>query len=212
MEELSFPSGWRDRLDEVAGRRREAALVAGLVVVIMSVALATWGRSAPARVAPPAASEPSAPPGSPAATMPLLHVHVAGAVIRPGLYVLAEGARVADAIEAAGGPRKRADLDLLNLAQVVTDGMKVEVLRRGEKSASVTAGDALGEAATNALVSINSADQQALETIPGLGPVKAGAIVRYRDETGPFTAVEQVMEVSGIGPATFEQILPFITL
>lgn len=213
VEEIAIPAGWRERLEKLAGRRRETALIAGLVVVITAVSLAAWGRSAPATVAPPAAAAgPTASVGDVAAT-PVVHVHVAGAVVAPGLYVLPEGARVADAVTAAGGPRRRALLDLLNLAQPLADGMKVEVPRRGDGGIPLpTTPSSVEPGAAGSLVSINSADQQTLEAVPGLGPVKAGAIVRYREEMGPFTALEQVMEVSGIGPATFEQMLPFISL
>lgn len=214
VEEIAITGGWRERLEELAGRRRETGLVAGLVVVITAASLVAWGRSAPTTVAPPSsAAGPTASALPEAAPAPAIHVHVAGAVVAPGLYVLPEGARVSDAVAAAGGPRRRALLDLLNLAQLLTDGMKVDVPRRGEGTDATGAVASSGEASdASPLVSINSADQQTLEAIPGLGPVKAGAIVRYREEVGRFSALEQVMEVSGIGPATFEQMLPFISL
>lgn len=213
VEEIAVPSGWRERLEELAGRRRETALVAGLVVVVTILSLVAWGRSAPATVAPPSSSvTPGSSVTAETASTAVVHVHVAGAVAAPGLYTLPEGARVADAIAAAGGARRRAMLDLLNLAQMLADGMKVDVPRRGDEVAGSVDLSGGSSAAGDPLVNINSADQQALEAVPGLGPVKAGAIVRHREEAGPFTALEQVMEVSGIGPATFEQIRPFISL
>lgn len=214
VEEIAVASGWRERLEELAGRRRDAAAVGGLLLAITGIALVGWGGGAPASVAPSSAATatPAAFATGGDAPAPAVHVHVAGAVVAPGLYVLPAGARVADAIDAAGGARRRADLDLLNLAQVLMDGMKIDVRRRGGDPD--IGGAPAGAPPSNAppLVSINSGDQQALETVPGLGPVKAGAIIRYREESGPFTALEQVMEVSGIGPATFEQIQPFISL
>ncbi|MDQ4024065.1 MAG: helix-hairpin-helix domain-containing protein, partial [Actinomycetota bacterium] len=110
-------------------------------------------------------------------------------------------------IDAAGGATRRADLGLLNLAEPLVDGVKVEVLERGAPATAPPA-----SAATPSAVSLNSADQAALETIPGVGPVTAAAIVAYRDETGPFTSVEQLLEVSGIGPATLESVRPYVTL
>jgi competence protein ComEA len=132
-------------------------------------------------------------------------VHVAGAVRHPGLYRLDAAARVADAIEVAGGPTPRADLDRLNLAERVVDGARIEVPRRG--------GVASAPATTaEPVVSVNSADETQLETIPGIGPVTAAAIVAFRSEIGGFTALEQLLEVDGIGPVTFESIRPYVTL
>jgi competence protein ComEA len=124
---------------------------------------------------------------------------------------------VADAIEAARGPRSSADLDALNLAELLTDAEKVYVPRRGEQvpSASVpgytTSSPAPG-ATPAAVVSINSADQVALEAIPGIGPVKATAILDYRTQIGSFTSIDQLLDVNGIGPATLEAIRPYVTL
>lgn len=125
----------------------------------------------------------------------------------PGLYELPEGSRVADAIEVAGGARRNADLDALNLAQVLTDGMKVDVITKGSNAASI---DASTE--TDALVSINSADATTLETIPGVGPVTAAAIIEYRDRLGGFGAIDDLIEVTGIGPATLEALRPYVSL
>jgi competence protein ComEA len=196
------------------------ATVVGIVVI---VALVLWKRSAPAAiVAPPAEAPASAVPAT-AAPAPVqsspsgaIFVHVAGAVRRPGLYELAPGARVADAIDAANGPLRRADVDALNLAEVLTDGVQVYVVRRGEAPpATSPATDAAAAGATPAapgLVDLNSADQAALETIPGIGPVKAAAILTHRDQIGSFDSVEQLLDVTGIGPATLEAIRPYVSV
>jgi competence protein ComEA len=118
---------------------------------------------------------------------------------------------VADAIEAAGGATRRADLDLLNLAEPLVDGYKVGVLERGAESPAPPSAPA-APGAPGGAVALNSADQAALETIPGIGPVTAAAILAYRDEAGPFSSVEQLLEVSGIGPATLESVRPYVTL
>lgn len=108
---------------------------------------------------------------------------------------------------AAGGARPGADLDALNLAQPVADGMRIEVPSRVAPSSAAPASPT-----SPGLVSVNSADITALETVPGIGPVKAAAIVAYREQAGGFATLEQLMEVSGIGPATFEMIAPYLTL
>ena len=138
-----------------------------------------------------------------------LFVHVAGHVRSPGLYGLAVGARVADAIEAAGGARANADLDAVNLAQIVTDGLKIDVPRRGSAPVPAAASTSPGG---GGVVGINSADQAGLEAIPGIGPVKAAAIMQYRTDNGAFSSLDQLLAVSGIGPATLESIRPYVSL
>jgi competence protein ComEA len=114
---------------------------------------------------------------------------------------------VADAIEAAGGPTRRADLDLLNLAELLIDGMRVEVFQRGETGA-VPSSQSNG----SILVSLNSADQVELELVPGIGPVTAVAIIARREEIGGFSSLEELLEVDGIGPVTLESIKPYMKL
>lgn len=210
MNEVVLPSGPRARLEEIVGRRIDTGIVVVLVATLVVGGLLVWGRKPAAAIAPPAtATAPAVSVGaSPPATE--VYVHVAGAVRKPGLYALPSGGRVADAIEVAGGATQRADLDLLNLAAPLADGMKIEVPTRA--TAAATAAVPATPTTAPAAVSLNSADVQELETIPGVGPVTASAIVAYRDETGPFTSVEQLMEVSGIGPATLESIRPYVTL
>jgi len=209
------PGGLSARLEALGVRRREALVGAAVVVAAVLVALLLTARNAPAVVAPPATAVPPSLPAtgssSAVASTPSasLFVHVAGYVRSPGLYGLPAGARVADAIEAAGGGRAAADLGSVNLAQVVTDGLKIDVPRRG--SIDVPAGTSASPGA-GSMVSINSADQAALEMIPGIGPVKAAAIVQFRVDNGAFSSLEQLLEVSGIGPATLESILPYVSL
>ncbi|MGH2752976.1 MAG: ComEA family DNA-binding protein [Actinomycetota bacterium] len=204
------PAGLTARLEALGIRRRDAIAGAAVVAGIIVVALLLFARDAPAIVAPPAstAAAPS-PGGAPSAAGAPVLVHVAGFVRAPGLYELPTGARVADAIAAAGGARDAGDLDAVNLAQVVTDGLKVEVPRRGAAPAPSASSTA---AAGGGAVSLNSADASVLESIPGIGPVKAAAIVQYRTENGAFTSLDQLLEVSGIGPATLESIRPYVTL
>ena len=137
-------------------------------------------------------------------------MHVAGAVRRPGLYEFPSGARVADAISTAGGPAAGADLSQLNLAELLVDGSKIQVPRRGRAAPAVGAAPSPTPSALT--VDLNSADQAALETIPGVGPVTALAILQHRDEIGGFQSFEQLLDVDGIGPATLEAIRPYVTI
>lgn len=135
-------------------------------------------------------------------------VHVTGAVQRPGVYRLDGGSRVVDAIAAAGGVGAAAELDRLNLAAPLTDGSQIWVPGRGQEQpvivgpvAPASAVAPTGSAAGVVRVPLNTADAAALEQLPGIGPALAAAIVAYRDEHGPFAAVEDLLEVPGIGPA-----------
>jgi competence protein ComEA len=219
MPDIILASTWRDKLEALAGRRRQSALALLVVLGAVVAGVALWSRGAPTTVAPPALSparsSPVGPPGAagPGSAGRTTLVHVAGAVRRPGLYKMASNARVADAVRAAGGPTRRADLDALNLAEPLVDGTKVEVLRRGEVAPpGAGATPALEGAAPAALIPLNSADQAALESIPEVGPVTALAILEYRAEIGAFSSIDQLLEVSGIGPATLEAIRPYVTL
>lgn len=173
-----------------------------IVVAVVASFFVVINRQPQARIAPPASSE------TPGATGGVF-VHVAGHVRRPGLYELPLGARVADAIQAAGGARRGALVDALNLAQVVIDGAKIEVARRqGDAGSPVVA----SEASAPGTISINTASQPDLETIPGIGPVKAGAIIAHREQIGGFQAIEDLLDVTGIGPATLEAIRSYVSL
>jgi competence protein ComEA len=212
VSDIIVPRGPRNRLESIAGRRSQTWGVAAVVVVVALVAVVLWKRTAaPAAViAPPAkASAPPAPAAGKTPHAAAIFVHVAGAVRRPGLYELPLGARVADAIAVAGGAQPKADVDGLNLAEVVADGVQVYVARRGENAIPAPAP---GATPSPAMVDVNTADQAALETIPGIGPVKATAILQYREEIGAFDSVEQLLDVTGIGPATLEAIRPYVSV
>lgn len=128
-------------------------------------------------------------------------VHVAGAVAHPGVVLLEEGARVMEAIQAAGGPLPEADLDALNLAQILQDGQKLLVPRKGE---SVSSGGSEGY--RQGKVNLNTAGQRELEELPGIGPTLARRIIDYRERTGGFRSVDELKKVSGIGQKKFEEI------
>lgn len=214
MAEIIVDGGMRRRLEELVGRRREVRVVALLVLVAGVVALVLWMRGAPANIAPPATSgapfAPSAGTPAPGETV----VHVGGAVKRAGIFELEPGARVADALELAL-PRPNADLDALNLAELVSDGAKIDVPRRGEAVDSAQGIDLSTSTSTEpagAIVNVNTADEALLDTIPEVGPATAQAIIDYRTQIGSFTSVEQLIDVTGIGPATLEAMRPFVTV
>jgi competence protein ComEA len=213
MQDIVLSRGWRDHLDELVPRRHQVVVIALIAAVAVGASLFFSMRSAPAKVAPPAQSSsitapsPSANDASFGSGGGIL-VHVAGAVRKPGLYEFPTGARVADAIASAGGPKPNADLDVLNLAEVLTDGTKLLVANRGMATTpAVTVSSSPGLSVVN----VNTADQVALETIPGIGPVTAAAILDQRARLGSFDSFEQLLEVDGIGPATLESIRSYIT-
>ena len=140
-----------------------------------------------------------------AAAAPVV-VHVAGAVRRPGLYRLRDGARVADAVRRAGGPLARADLGAVNLAAPLADGAQVLVPRRLPAGTATAAGGA-----SPAIVSLATATVEQLDELPGVGPVTAQKIVDYRAEHGPFRSVDDLDAIPGIGPARIEQIRELVT-
>ena len=140
-----------------------------------------------------------------AAPPPPVVVHVVGAVQIPGLYRLAPGKRVADAVARAGGATARADLALINLAAPVSDGQQVVVPARTPPGAA-PAGEAAGGP-----VHLNSATIEQLDTLPGVGPVTAQKIVDYRAEHGPFGSVDDLDAVPGIGPTRIEQLRELVT-
>ena len=148
-----------------------------------------------------------------------MFVHVAGAVVRPGLVHLAGGSRVADAVAAAGGGLPDADLDRLNLAAKVTDGERVAVARIGQP-APVVAGGGTGDGTApgadggspNGPVNLNTATESQLEELPGIGPSFAAAIIAEREKRGGFTSIDQLRDVRGIGEKRFADLKDMVTV
>ncbi|MCP2264211.1 helix-hairpin-helix domain-containing protein [Promicromonospora thailandica] len=171
-------------------------------------ASATGASALPAGTArPPAAEADTA--GGPAQIGADLLVHVVGAVRKPGLVTVPAGARVADALRAAGGPTDAADLTVVNLARTVTDGEQLYVPEPGEAPPGPGTPPAAGPgpgSGTGGAVDINTADAAALEALPGVGPSIAQAIVEWRETNGPFASVDELEDVPGIGPATLDEI------
>ncbi|MBN2148556.1 MAG: ComEA family DNA-binding protein [Anaerolineales bacterium] len=148
----------------------------------------------------------------PPTALPIL-VHVSGAVAEPGLVSLPQGSRVADAINAAGGLLSDAEASAINLAAVLEDGQKLEVPTAQSTSVPSRALEISRiEGDATELVNINSASQDELEALPEIGPITAQAIIAHRQANGPFQTIEEIQEVEGIGPATYEKIKDLITV
>ena len=182
----------------------------------------------------------------PAPTKAPIAVHVIGAVPRPGLYEFAEGARMQDAIDAAGGLLADAKVDSINLAELLQDGQQLVIPYQDGRSVSTTSEDGVdlpstgetdsssgsgpgsdtsspdssssgpdtssGNGSDTELVNINTASLDELNGLPGIGPNLAQRIIDYRDENGPFSTIEDIMNVSGIGTSIFDEIKDLITI
>jgi competence protein ComEA len=204
----------RDRLSSFS-RGELAGLIVVLAVTLGGAGL-WYARSLPKPVtigAPqPSVGAVGAPVGaSPSPSAVAIIVDVAGEVKKPGVYEFTDGQRVIDALNAAGGPKHDANLAALNLAAPLADGSQVLV------PATVAAGTTPGSAGSTTssgttLINVNTADAIQLQELPGIGEVLSGAIVKYREENGPFASVDQLDEVSGIGPATLENIRDLVTV
>lgn len=177
--------------------RRRALVLAAAALVLLVVAGRTLAGAGAASSQPAAALVPER-----AAAAPKLVVHVAGAVRRPGLYRLAEGKRVADAVARAGGATAPADTAAINLAAPLADGMQVVVPSR-------VAG-AAGTAAVGR-VSLSSASVAELDALPGIGPVTAQKIVDHRLAHGGFRSVDDLDAIPGIGPVRVEQLRELVS-
>ncbi len=194
-------------MPEISRRRAlayAALLLAVLVVVGRFVLGGTPATGAGAHTVPAGGLEvePEAPRE--------LVVHVVGAVRRPGLYRLPHGARIADAVERAGGATRRADVSLVNLAAQISDGSQVVVPRRVPVAPAAATGAGGGEAAGAGSpagpVHLNTATVDELDELPGIGPVTAQKIIDYREQHGAFSSVDDLDAIPGIGPARLEQL------
>lgn len=211
---LTAPDGARERADEQPAAAGAATAAVGPSAATGLVDPAATGPTGPPATGPP---DPADPAGAAAGR---IVVHVVGAVASPGVVVLADGARVADAIAAAGGAASDADTEQLNLARVLGDGEQVRVPHVGEQLAApdptpsppgasgggAAAGASGGRAPAAGPININTASASELEALPGIGPALAARIVEYRDGHGPFASVDDLTDVPGIGPAKLEAL------
>lgn len=174
----------------------------------------------------------------PLSTLPTpltVRIHVAGAVVRPGVYSVSSSARVVDAVKAAGGATSRADLERINLAQTIVDTEQVFVPFRSSRTTKITVAPRLRPSRTTVpvsvptipgatpamgvpntsvtpLINLNSATSEQLDTLPGVGPSTAKAIISYRNRKGPFGKVEDLLNVPGIGPSKVAAIRDQVTV
>lgn len=212
IRELLLRAGLGD-----APPKRVAALGA---VVLVVCGLGVW-RFWPASPAPEVRFHDERPPEASAeTTTPVaadVVVHVAGAVLTPGVYRLPAGSRVTDAVNAAGGSRGDAALDSVNLARILIDGEQVYLPSAEEAAAGIVAppvgaGGGGASAVTGALVDLNTASVADLDALPGIGEATAKKIVADREKNGPFAAPEDLMRVSGIGEKKFESLKDLVTV
>lgn len=180
------------------GVRAALVLVAGVLVVVVG---ANFMRS----LNPPPKPLPVAETSESPSAEPLentVMVHVVGAVALPGVVTVPETSRVQDALALAGGALEDADLRSVNLARTVFDGEQIVVPRLGDPLDSFGGG--------SGLLSLSQADQASLETLPRIGPATAERIIAWREANGPFRSVEDLLAISGIGPATLEGLADLV--
>ena len=234
---LGLDVGWGEVARRLAsvGWRPIAGVVAVVILVVGGCfALRSDERAAavvlPRAVPAPAPSTTTAPEtdaggATAAGGVAEIVVHAAGALRRPGVYRMPSGARIVDLLEAAGGPTPGANLGGLNLAAVLSDGVRVYFPRSGEEPPvevdivpdppphPAAAGEpGSGVAAPPAPLDVNAATAAELERLPGIGPVTAAAIVEHRERVGPFQSVEALGDVSGIGPVKLSRIGDLVTV
>jgi competence protein ComEA len=214
-------------------RRAVIGLAVVLLVAVLVAVLIVWRAQPSAEAAPvvrrsgatsavtPSVATPVAASGSTATGAPApaeVVVHVVGAVHRPGLVHLPLGSRVADAVSAAGGTTPGAQAASVNLARLLVDGEQLVVQRRGRPALVPAPGAAAADLASGAgtpppgPVDLNSATQEALDALPGIGPVLAQRILDWRTANGRFSSVDELGEVSGIGEATLADLRPVVTV
>lgn len=218
------PSGWVAAARADPGRAGVLALGGvGVLAVLITVFVLVRDDTpavASAKLPPVQMVSSASPPPTPASDEPVV-VSVVGLVHKPGLVTLATGARIADALTAAGGPLDGADLVGLNMARRIVDGEQIVVgieappgepatmgssVSPGTPAAALPNAPATGDEPSGGKVDLNTATVEQLDTLPGIGPVTAAAIVAWRDANGGFASVDQLADVDGIGPARLEKL------
>jgi competence protein ComEA len=146
---------------------------------------------------------------APIATPTEIVIYISGSVVHPGVYHLSPGSRIEQAVAASGGLAQDADAGQADLARLLFDGDQVYIPHLGEptRNDSVT-----GNILTNSVIDINTATIEDLETLPGIGAVKAQSIITYRESHGDFSSLDQLLSVPGIGVALLEQIKPYLQI
>jgi competence protein ComEA len=208
------PPTWRERLELIASPPMLApGQIAVGAVALLALVVGGWFLLRQPTGPPPEDAltrADRAPAATTTTTAAVLVVHAAGAVVHPGVYRVAPGARVFDVVDAAGGPAPDADVNRLNLAAPVADGSQVYVPRVGEAvpatSASAVPGPPSGP------LDLNTATLEQLDSLPGVGPATAKAIIAERQRRGGFRSVEDLLDVRGIGPAKLDALRDLVTV
>lgn len=186
----------------------------GLAVAVLVSLLGGGGATrevVPASPIPSGSADPAGTTDVSGAGSTIIFVHLLGAVAAPGLYELRQGDRAVDAVAAAGGFTPDADQAGVNLARPLVDGEQIRVPVVGETPVAGTS--QTGSSPTpGGKVNLNTADTAALDTLPGVGPATAQRILDWREENGRFTAIEDLMSVSGIGDKTFADLKDLVTV
>ena len=212
------------RLRQFTAQHVKVLSALALAAVILAVWMVMRAQSV-SYSEPPQTPTWSEPPTQASTPPPVWKIHVMGAVAQPGVVTVPANARVIDAIQAAGGFTGDADPADLNLAAVLVDGSQIIIgtsqdpqgeVRQGtgggSSGAGTAAGPLTGSVATGSTINLNQAAEAQLQTIPGVGPVTAAAILTWREKNGGFTSVAQLQEVNGIGAKTFAQIEPYVSV
>lgn len=189
---------------ETSSRAVVAAFVLIALATIGAAAVLLFTRPDPVRITinPPQPTATALPTPTP---QPVT-VYITGAVAQPETVAsLPAGSRVQDALDAAGGVTENADLERVNLAETLRDGDQVHVFERGDPNAAI-----LATPNTTGFVRVNSATEEELMTLPGIGEEMARRIIEYRDANGPFASLDDLDNVSGIGPAMIDEIKAFV--
>lgn len=218
-----LPGRRRQLLDDLRFRLTDPRVGAVALGVVALAAGAFWyvtsmraegERSSPAPVASDSTVAADAPTSEAATEDGVVTVHVAGAVAEPGVIELGAGSRVIDAVEAVGGARPDGDLDRLNLAATVADGQRVMVPVIGQPLPPGDPAGATGDPTLveGGLLDLNTATQEQLEELPGIGPALAGAILDEREKRGGFQSVDDLKGVRGIGEKRFADIEDLVTV
>lgn len=185
-------NNWWYELNFTQLQKRALLAISG-VVVLLSIAIVMRGNSHEVTAPPVVVTEIQAPQ---------IFVDVTGAVNNPGVYTLTASSRVIDAIKAAGDSAPGADLSTINLARILADGEQIYV----DSTQVNSKGIRISKSVHNGAININRATTREFDSLDGIGPVIAARIVAYRKTNGPFTTVEDLQKVSGIGVAKFAQI------
>lgn len=191
-------------------RREQIIIIVIIIIMICGTGVMFWAKQKPVVAQPNVQSvektkEPVAPKN--------VVVHISGAVMQAGVFTLPAGSRVTDALKIAGGPMQGADLNAINLAALLVDGQQIRVPNQGEPGyTNQTVQGRNGSKTTDVKVSINMADLNALDTLPGIGPSMAQKIIDYRSANGPFQSLEDIKKVPGIGESKYQNLKEKITL